>query len=128
MLCNSSSSLLYTDLENTTGMLMASHTLRPHHVDSAPVLTAHRPSYDTTIRHDDTTNHLILSRPVALKTMIWCWSSREKIGLPDWTMICHNRRQSWEIHFVFQPFRERTRYASHYIHGSWQTNFPHGQR
>ena len=78
-------------------------------VDSAPALAAHRPSYYTTIR----TNHSTRSRPVALRTLIWCRSSRGKIGLPDWTMICHNRPQSREIHFVFQPFSERTRYASH---------------
>ena len=90
MLCNSSSSLLYTDLEKITGTLMASHVLRPYHVDSVPAPTAHRPSYYTTIR----TNHSTPSRPVALKTLIWCRSSRGKIGLPDWTMICHNRRQS----------------------------------
>ena len=101
MLCNSSSSLLYTDL-------------------TAPAPTAHRPSYYTTIR----TNHSTLSRPVALRTLIWCRSSRGKIGLPGWKMICHNRPQSREIHFVFQPFSERTRYASHYIHGLLQTSFP----
>ena len=106
------------------GMPMASHALRPHHVDSAPDLTAHRPSYYTTIR----TNHSTLSRPVALRTLIWCRSSRGKIGLPGWTMICHNRPQSREIHLVFQPFSERTRYASHYIHGLLQTSFPHGRR
>ena len=74
---------------------MASHALRPHHVDSAPAPTAHRPSYYTTIR----TNHSTPSRPVALKTLIWCRSSRGNIGLPGWTMICHNRPQSLETHF-----------------------------
>ena len=122
--CNSSSSLLYTDLGKTTGMLMASHALRLHHVDSALALTAHRPSYYTTIQ----TNHLILSQPVAMRTLIWCRFSWERIGLPDWTMICHNRPQSREMHFVFQPFRERTQCASHYIHGLLQTSFPHGRR
>ena len=67
----------------------ASHVPQPRHVDSAPVLTAHRSSYFTTTQ----TNHLTLSGPVALKMPIWCRSSRGKIGSLNSMMTCHNRPQ-----------------------------------
>ena len=43
ILCNNSSSLLYTGWERTMGMLMAFHALHHRHVDSARAQTAHRP-------------------------------------------------------------------------------------
>ena len=43
ILCNNSSSLLYTGRERTMGMLMAFHALHHRHVDNACVQTAHRP-------------------------------------------------------------------------------------
>ena len=51
---------------------------------------------------------------------------RVRIGLPGWTMSYHNRLLSLKTHFVFQPCIERAQYASHYIHGLSQMNFPHG--
>ena len=123
-LYNSSSSLLYTGLGKITGMLMASHALHRHHVDSVHARTAHRPSWCTAIL----TNRSTLFRPVARRTRIWYRSSLEKTGLPHWTTICHNRPKSRGIHFVFRPFSERTRCVLHYMHGLSQMSFPHGRR
>ena len=73
-------------------------------------------------------NHSTLSRPVARRTQIWYQSSLGKTGLPDLTMIFHNRPKFREIHFIFRPCSERTRCALHYMHGLLQTNFHPGRR
>ena len=109
------------DHGNADGLLKAP---QPRHVDSAPVPTAHRSSYFTTIQ----TNHSTLPQPVAPKMPIWCRSSRGKTGLLNSTMTCHNRPQFLETHSVFRPFSGRTLYVSHYIHGLLLMSFLHGRK
>ena len=105
-------------------MLMASHALRHHRADSVHGLTVP----PAALMHGDTNQPFDSVSTGSSEDADLVPVQSGKTGLPDLTMIFHNRPKFREIHFVFRPYSERTRCALHYMHGLLQTNFHPGRR
>ena len=69
---------------------------------------------------------LILSRPVARKTLISSPSTRERTGCRCWTMTCHSQVQFPVMPSVYLPYRKKTPSASRSSRGLCQVIFHHG--
>ena len=94
-----------------------------HSADNVHNRIVHRP----TKLQNSLISLLILSRPVAQKTLILAPSTRERTGWHCWTTTCH-RLQFRVIHFLYLPSRKKTRSTLHYSRGFRWVIFHHGLR
>ena len=108
MLYNSSSSQLSTGPVGIMVMRTASREFPHHCADNVLARTAHRLMW----LPSRLISPLILSRPVARRTLIWSPYTQERTGWRYWTMTCHNRLQFPVIPSRSLPSRKKTQSAS----------------